>query len=214
MTSMHSQQMTCAWRLGPLLLGLLGLLLVQACTTERTVRRIDLTQQSGIYVVGYTDDNDRRRTFENRLANKLRQQDFTAFASIDDIDNIVDSTPAMIVDQAISHKAVAVLMVKPVNAAGNLTQAATMPAKYKILQDFYEESKNQVGDYDPAREAVFEVYAFILSSDQPKLVWSGTTWTFVADGMGAGIESITEILTEELVKIRQKIRSGEVDLLI
>ena len=213
MSSSHLSSTLTARPAGAILIMLISLVLL-ACTTERTVRRIDLTQQSGIYVVGYTDDNDKRHTFENRLADKLRQQDFTAFASIDDITNIINSTPEMIVDRAIGHKAVAVLMVKPVNSSDNLTRASAMPGKYKILQDFYKESKSQVGDYDPDKEAVFEVYAFILSSDKPKLVWSGTTWTFVADGMGAGIESITEILTEELVKIRQKIRSGEVDLLI
>ena len=193
-----------------LLLAILSVLL--GCTTTRTVRSVDLTRQSGIYVVGYTHDLERRGQFERQLVGRLIEQQFKAYASIDDIPDIAASTPQQLITQAREHQAVAVLMIKPVNSTEIQAHAQSMPSKYQILQDLYDESKAQIEHYDPNQEAVFEVYGFILNSKEPQLFWSGTTWTFVADGMGSGINSITTILTEELVKLRDKIRSGQVDL--
>lgn len=189
------------------------LVLVAGCAPEPKIRKVDLTRQSGIYVVGYTDNFKLRRTFENQLADKLRQQQFTVFVSSDEIPDITDSTPEMVIDLAISHGAVAVLTVTPINSDKPRPDTPQMASQYRMLQDFYHESKNKVNNYNPDKEAFFEIHAFVLDSNQPTTIWSGTTWTFEADGKGGGIDSVTETLTQVLVQIRDKIRRGEVNLL-
>ncbi|MCZ6854627.1 MAG: hypothetical protein O7G86_11980 [Gammaproteobacteria bacterium] len=48
---------------------------------------------------------------------------------------------------------------------------------------------------------------FFLDGQKTRLAWSGTTWSFEADGAGKAIRDISETVANELKKIRDRIRS-------
>ncbi|MCZ6710645.1 MAG: hypothetical protein O7B25_09800, partial [Gammaproteobacteria bacterium] len=53
-----------------------------------------------------------------------------------------------------------------------------------------------------------EVNLFILDGEAANLYWSGTTWSFHADGEGTAIRGISETIADQLQQVRDSARSN------
>lgn len=177
-----------------------------ACSTQTTVIRADLTKRAGLYIVGYTADTVLRTAMEDQLASDLRARDLVGYTSHLDIPDITASTVDELKAKANGRAAIGVVVVNEVAADASdsvVTHPDRISPLHKDLQSFYEYSKSrEPRPPDPDQQVFAEVNFFVLDGQTATLVWSGTTWSFRADGQGTALRGISELIANELVKVR------------
>jgi hypothetical protein len=189
----------------------LSVVVLAACTTKTTVIRADLTKGEGAYVVGYTPDPAIRTAIEEQLVADLRARDMIAYPSHVDIPDIAASSRKELIASANERAVIGVIVVNQVaaDASDSIVQdPQRVSPTHPDLQAFYAYSKDREQTFDPDQRVFAEVNLFILDGDIANLFWSGTTWSFSADGQGSAIRSISEMIADQLQQVRDTSRSN------
>lgn len=178
--------------------------ILTACSSNTDVVSYDLSKRSGVYVLGYTTDESVRRAIEDRLVEDIRARDMIAYASHLDLPEIPATTRRSLLDAANKRDALAVLVVNQVVAdeEGVIDNPLRVTTKHPDLAAFYEYTASIERDFDPAEPVFAEVNAFLIEGDRARLVWSGTIWSFNADGEGGAISGMSNNVADELGDIR------------
>ncbi len=178
--------------------------ILTGCSSNTDVVSYDLSKRSGVYVLGYTTDESVRRAIEDRLVEDIRARDMIAYASHLDLPEIPATTRRSLLDAANKRNALAVLVVNQVVAdeEGVIDNPLRVTTKHPDLAAFYEYTASIERDFDPAEPVFAEVNAFLIEGDRGRLIWSGTTWSFNADGEGGAISGMSTNIADELGEIR------------
>lgn len=184
---------------------LCGVYLMIGCSSKVIVRSIDFTQQAGIYIVGYSNNLEKRSQFERQLAEILEQKDFTVMVSYNDIPEITGAEPAAVINAATDHKALAVLMITPVNRDQELTK----PIQHPDLHAFYDYQTNKARPFDRQQPTVIDIHAFLINKNSTPLYWSGVIIPSNPDSIDSYINAVAEILTDALVIARKKVLASK-----
>lgn len=187
---------------------ILLVLLLTGCARADVIRT-DLTQSEGVYVLAYSTNIEIRRAMEDQLVADLNERAMVAYASYPDLPDISSTTRDGVLAAANAKRTVAVVIINQVvpGEDGVIDNPLRVSPEHPDLQAFYEYTKNVEENYDANREAFAEVNAFWIDGEKTRLAWSGTTWSFQADGAGGAIEGISETVATELRKIRDEFRS-------
>ena len=129
-----------------------------------------------------------------------------AYVSHTDLPDIRATTRKSVLAAANAKRTVAVVVINQVAADGRGVIKG-VPPKHLDFEAFYNYTKSVEQNYDPGQEVFAEVNAFLIDGEKARLVWSGTTWSFQADGAGSAIRGISETVANELRKVREQIRS-------
>ena len=192
-------------------LGMLG------CTTTTEVLNYDLTERSGLYVVGYATDDAVRRRFEDEVVADLKRSGMQGYPSHADFPAVTDMAAGTVASAANEQKAIAVLVVNQVvpGEGGVIENPARITPEHPDLVSFYEYTKSLEAQAhqgaDPDEAAFAEVNAFLLQDDAAKLVWSGTLWSFEADGRGGAITGLAQNVAEQLAEMRDALLANPLD---
>ncbi len=190
-------------------LVILAVCLLTGCAAAPDVIRTDFTQNEGVYVLGYTTNVDIRRAMEDQLVQDLNARDIVAYASHHDLPDIGTTTREGVLAAANAKRTVAVVVINQVvpGEDGVIDNPLRISPLHPDLQAFYEHTKNVEENYDADREVFAEVNAFLIDGQKTRLAWSGTTWSFQADGAGGAIRGISETVANELRTVRDEFRS-------
>jgi len=189
----------------------LGVFALSACTTQTTVIRADLTKGAGVYVVGYTPDPAIRTGIEEQLVADLRARQMIAYPSHVDIPDITASSRSEVIASANAKQVIGVIVINQVaaDAADSIVQdPRRISPIHPDLQAFYAYTKDREQTFDAAQRVFAEVNLFILDGEVANLFWSGTTWSFHADGQGTAIRAISETIADQLAQVRDISRSN------
>ncbi len=118
--------------------------------------------------------------------------------------------PAKVIAEAEARKLLAVLLINQV--AGDASDSIVKNPKrisplHPTLRAFYEHSKQNISSYDQSQEVFAEVNLFVLNKGEATLIWSGTTWSFRADGKGTAIGDISATIVDQIARLRARYRS-------
>ena len=187
---------------------ILAVLLFTGCARPDVIRT-DLTQNEGVYVLAYSTNGEIRRAMEDQLVADLNEQAMVAYASYRDLPDIASTTRDSVLAAANAKHTVAVIVINQVvpGEDGVIDNPLRVSPLHPDLQAFYAHTKNVEDNYDADREVFAEVNAFWIDGEKTRLAWSGTTWSFQADGAGGAIRGISETVATELRKIRDEFRS-------
>lgn len=174
------------------------------CSSNTDVVSYDFSKRSGVYVLGFTTDESVRRAIEDRLVEDIRSRDMIAYASYLDLPEIPATTRRSLVDAANKRNALAVLVVNQVVAdeEGVIDNPLRVTTEHPDLAAFYEYTASVERNFDPTEPVFAEVNAFLIEGDRGRLVWSGTIWSFNADGQGGAISGMSNNVADELGDIR------------
>ncbi|WP_371374929.1 hypothetical protein [Thalassotalea aquiviva] len=170
------------------------------------VRTIDTTKQSGIYIVGYSKNSDLRMLFEESLKSELLDQGFPVYTSYQDILGVTNTSADLIRDKANARNALVVLMVTPENRLGELTLPLAQPKPHNDLPAFVDFQQNKTPAFDPNKQTVAEVYAFLLNNEATPYYWSGVTYPYNSHSQKQAIMEVSKTLADALVDARNKVR--------
>lgn len=186
-----------------------AVVLLCACTTAPDVIRTDFTKNKGVYIVGFTPDPAIRRQMEDQLTADLQARNIVAHPSYGDLPDISTTTRDSILRAANAKQTVAVLVINQVvaDADGSIDNPVRTSPEHLNLQAFYDYSKSVQESYDSQQAVFAEVNAFLIDGENTRLFWSGTTWSFQADGAGGAIRGISETIANEIEKIRDQMRT-------
>ncbi|MDX1556076.1 MAG: hypothetical protein R3212_08625 [Xanthomonadales bacterium] len=197
-------------------LGALGMALVAGCaqspksgvTTEVTV--LDYRNANGAYVLVYSTDHELRSMFEDRLVADLAARDMLAFASYPDLPDASATTRETLLAAAKARKAMFVLVAEEVEhgQSGVVRSDRRITHEHPTLKDFYAHTKPADHEHDDDAQVFVEVSAFLIQGDFAKLVWSGTTWSFQADGQAGRIAEISAMIANAIDDARRKRNLG------
>lgn len=184
-------------------------LIVSGCAGKTEVTSYDFSKRGGVYVVGFTADETIRRGVEDQIAADLRSRDMVAFVSYEDFPSLSSMSRNTLIDAANDKEALAVMVVNQVVAGedGVIDNPVRITPEHPDLEAFYQWTKSVERDFDPDNEIFAEVNAFLIEGKRAKLVWSGTTWSFEADGEGGAISGISANIADELGQIRDALRA-------
>ena len=190
-------------------------LLLSACTTQTTVIRADFTERAGVYVVGYSADPTIRHPIEDQLVTDLTTRDMTAFASHADIPDITASNRDQLLDMANTKRAIGVLLINQVasDASDSVVEnPQRVSPRHPDLRAFYAYTQeNQPAPPGEDQTVLAEVNLFIVDDDEANLYWSGTTWSFQADGKGTAIRDISALVADQLQQVSKNARATAFD---
>ncbi len=194
----------------------LGLvLLLTACTTQTTVIRADFTQGEGALIVGYAADRAIRVAIEDQLVGDLTARNMVAYPSHPDIADITASNRDQLIALARAKKAVSVLVINQVasDASDSVVQnPERVSPNHPDLQAFYHYTEaHQPAAPQVGQSVLAEVNLFVLDGDKANLFWSGTTWSFQADGKGTALRDISALVADQLQQLRTNARSTAFD---
>ncbi|MEM1436834.1 MAG: hypothetical protein AAGG11_22490 [Pseudomonadota bacterium] len=189
--------------------ALFGTALLVGCATRTEVTTYDFSSRAGLYVLGYTTQEELRRAVEDRLVADIKARDMVAFASYVDLPVLEQTSRSSLLAAANEKQAIAILVVNQVTPGedGVIDNPARITPEHPDLAAFYEYSKTVQRDYEPGSEVLAEVNAFLLQEDGARLIWSGTTWSFDADGQGSAISGISDNIANELSQMRDTLRA-------
>ncbi len=184
-------------------------LVLTACVMQPDVIRIDFTQNAGVYIIGYTTDVRIRRAMEDQLVRDLKDREMIAYPSYPDLPDIQLTTRKNVLAAAHAKKTVAVVVINQVVAGeeGVIDNPIRISPDHPDLQAFYDYTRTLEENQEPDGEVFAEVNAFLIDGDKTRLIWTGTTWPFHADGAGGAISGISETIANELGKIRDEMRT-------
>ncbi len=187
----------------------LGVLILSACVTQPDVIRTDFTQNAGAYIIGYTTDAGIRRAMEGQLVQDLKDREMIAYPSYPDLPDIRLTTRENVLAAAHAKKTVAVVVINQVVAGedGVIDNPIRISPDHPDLKAFYDYTRTLEENLERNGEVFAEVNAFLIDGDKTRLFWSGTTWSFHADGKGGAIRGISETIANEMAKIRDAMRS-------
>ena len=187
---------------------LLAVFLFTGCARSDVIRT-DLTRNEGVYVLAYSTNGDIRRAMEDQLVADLNEQAMVAYASYHDLPSIRSTNRDGVLAAANAKHTVAVIIINQAipGEDGVIDNPLRVSPLHPDLQAFYAHTKNVEEAYDADREVFAEVNAFWIDGEKTRLAWSGTTWSFQADGAGGAIRGISETVATELRKIRDAFRS-------
>ncbi len=182
------------------------------CASRTEVFHTDLTQQTGVYVVGYTRDPAVRARIEDQLVRDLAARQITAWTSHPEIPDLTRGSAADVVAAANRHDAVGVIVINQVAADGAdavVENPQRITPLHPDLQTFISQSRAQMSAGVAAGQTVFaEVNLFLVDGNATRLFWSGTTWSFNADGKGTAARGISETIADQLVDARAEFERG------
>lgn len=190
-------------------------MLLSACATQTTVIRADFTQGEGALIVGYATDPAVRIAIEDQLVDDLTARNMVAHPSHPDIADITTSNREQLIALARAKKAVSVLVVNQVasDASDSVVQnPARVSPNHPDLRAFYDYTEaNQPVAPQVGQSVLAEVNLFIVDGDKANLFWSGTTWSFRADGQGTALRDISALVADQLQQVRTDARSTAFD---
>ncbi len=176
------------------------------CASQPQVKSIDLTEREGIYVLAYVEDESARAHIERQVVDDLTARGMRAYPSVDDFDDIASTTAERVFTAADRRRAVAVLVLDPVNR-NNTGSVVGNPRRISPtqpnLQALYDYSRSRMQTYDPTKEAIVEANLFV--ADGGELFWSGTAWSFAADGSGTALRELSGQITDALADARARL---------
>jgi hypothetical protein len=184
---------------------LLFSLLLNNCSNKVVVRSIDLTKQSGLYVVAYSDNLEKRAKFENLLAEMLRKNDFVVEVSYKELPNIVETSPEKLISMAKMHQSLAILMIKPANRLGAITMPMAPPLQHENIVEYYKYQHNEAVPFDNSLQTVAEIHTFLVNENNTPLYWSGVTFPYNASTIDDSIKDVATNLTEALIAARKQV---------
>lgn len=178
------------------------------CSSNTEVVTYDFSKKAGLYVLGYAADENLRRSIEDQLVADIEALQMVAFASYQDLPVLTQTTRRSLIDAANAQQAMAVLVVNQVvpGEGGLIENPARVSTEHPDLAAFYEYSKTVERNYQAGSEVFAEVNAFLLEADKSRLIWSGTTWSFDADGKGGAISGMSSNIAKEIAQIRDRLR--------
>ncbi|MCZ6855539.1 MAG: hypothetical protein O7G86_16640 [Gammaproteobacteria bacterium] len=187
----------------------IGMLILAGCVSPPDVIRTDFTKNAGAYIIGYTTDSGIRRAMEDQLVQDLEDRQMIAYPSYPDLPDIRLATRKNVLSAALAKKTVAVVVINQVVAGedGVIDNPIRISPHHPDLRAFYDYTRTLEDNPEPDGEVFAEVNAFLIDGDKTRLVWSGTTWSFQADGAGGAISGISETIASEMGKIRDKMRT-------
>lgn len=188
-----------------------AVVLLAACSSKSTVVTYDFSSKVGLYVLGYASDENLRRAIEDQLVADIGARDMVAFASHADLPALAETNRTEVVRAANAKQALAVLVVSQVipGEDGLVKNPARVSLDNPDVAEFYEYTKSVEENYTQGTEVFAEVNAFLLEGKDLRLVWSGTIWSFDADGKGGAISSISDNIAAELEQIRNALRPSD-----
>lgn len=185
---------------------------VTGCTSSPQVFSTDLTRQSGVYVVGYTEDVELRQAFEDRLVADLTARDITAHASYPDLPDLGASTADDLVREANRRAAVGVVLVNQATAEASgspVRNPARVTPLHPDIQTFYRLSRDEMQDARGDGRPVFaEVNLFLVDGSSTRLFWSGTTWSFQEGDRDEAVGRVSQTIAEQMSAAREQLNSG------
>ncbi len=186
-----------------------GVMILAACVTQPDVIRTDFTKYAGVYIIGYTTNIDIRRAMEDQLVRDLEDRQMIAYPSYPDLPDIRSTTRENVLAAAHAKKTVAVVVINQVvpGEDGVIDNPIRISPDHPDLKAFYNYTRTLDENREPVGEVFAEVNAFLIDGDKTRLFWSGTTWSFHADGAGGAISGISETIANEMSKIRDEMRS-------
>lgn len=167
---------------------------------------LDYRNANGAYVLVYSTDQELRTLFEDRLVGDLAARDMLAIASYPDLPDASATTRENLMAAAKAHKAMFILVVEEVRHGeiGVVQGDQRITQEHPTLRDFYAHSKPADHEHDDDEQVFVEVSAFLIQGDFAKLVWSGTTWSFQADGEAGRISQISTMIANAIDETRRK----------
>jgi hypothetical protein len=191
----------------------LSMIILSGCQSNVKTSTItaDFRDKSGVYIVGYTDNETARSLLESALATNLRKNDIVAYASSDDFPTITTTTPAQLRAVAKEKKVISVIILNRVSTDANdsvVKNPTRISPLHPTLQEFYAVSKSEsVDNFADSDDVFVEVNLFIVDGDKAKLYWSGTTWTKKGTEQNVAISDVAKTISEQLVILRNAKRS-------
>lgn len=174
---------------------------IAACSsTTNVTQHVGSEARKGTYIIALTEFQKVRRMFEDRLAADMAERGLTAYTSYNDLPDTRNSTREEALAAARARNALFVLAVEDV-VPGQDTQVQAegrITRERKTLQEFFEQNKPADQEYDPDKTVFVEVSAFQIRDTDTILVWSGTTWSFRADGQGGAIGDISSTIADAI----------------
>lgn len=179
-------------------------LIVSACATKPDVISYDFSTRAGGYVVGFTTDEGIRRAIEDQLVADLRANEMIAFPSYVDLPSLSSLNRDAVLKAANAKQVLAILVINQVvpGEDGVIDNPLRITPEHPDLASFYEFTKSVERNFDPDKEVFAEVNAFLIEGSNTRLIWSGTTWSFNADGKGGAISDMSGNIADELGQIR------------
>lgn len=172
------------------------------------VTMIDFRHSSGAYVLGYSADAEVRKLFEDQLVADLHAREINAWPSHPDIPDATQTTRDSVIAAANNKKAMFIVLAEQVPAGEQaVAQSKGGPRithEHPTLQDFYQNTRPPSQDYAADGQVYVEVSAYLIQEDMAKLFWSGTTWSFSADGKGGAIQDISTTIADAIVSARDR----------
>lgn len=178
-----------------------------ACSSTTTVtKHIGPDAPRGTYILALTSDAEVRRMFEDRLAADMAERGLTAFTSYPDLPDPRNTSRDQVLAAARARNALFVLAVEEVIPGTErvVKDAGRITPEHPTLRQFLENNQPTGVDHDPKSTVFVEVSAFQIREDQAVLVWSGTTWSFQADGKGGAIDDISTTIADAINTERQR----------
>jgi hypothetical protein len=197
---------------------LAGIMIVLAaafgCATKIELVTYDFSQRSGLYILGYTLDANLRRRMEDTLVEDLQEHDLIGYVSYIDLPDPLATDRQQVIAAANAKDAIGVLVINEVVPGEDelIENPNRISPEHPDLKAFYDYTKSvaQPRDSsqpsDSSQPAFAEANAFVLQGDSAKLVWSGTTWSFRADGKGSAIPDVSKQIADELLKAGNALR--------
>ncbi|MDA1075313.1 MAG: hypothetical protein O3A63_11215 [Proteobacteria bacterium] len=181
--------------------------LLAGCTGPTTVRTYDLTKHQGVYIVGYTMDEEVRRDFEDLMAEDLLAENFQVFKSYENLADVTRVKPETVVSRANDLSALTILLVNPVNAdaAAPPVAKSEVERQQEMLKDLRTHLVEAQTDYDPESVANIDVRLFLLSDKPPEMVWSGSIKLFDVGERAATLDGLSKMIVQALIAVRDSV---------
>ena len=191
------------------LLCLTLLVTLAACAAKPDVISTDFTRNQGVYILAYGTDSSRRQLMENQLVADLGKYNIIGYPSHKDLTDINSVNRTAVLREANSKRTVAVVVVNQVapNESGLIENPLRVSPEHSDLMDFFEYSESLESSYKPNQLVFAEVNTFWIDGAKARLAWSGTSWSFRADGAGGAIRGMSETIADELKTIRDTVRN-------
>lgn len=190
---------------------LLAILLI-VCTgcasapSDDDVMIMDFRNTSGAYILAYTADVDIRTRFEDQLVADLAARDIKAWPSYPDIPAATATNRENVLAAANAKQAMFVILAERVPPNGQAVAQTRRPErithKHPNLREFYEHTRPPEAPVDADGEVWVEVSAYLIQGDRAKLFWTGTSWSFAADGEDGAIADNSTTIANAIARAR------------
>ncbi len=175
------------------------------CSSSVEVRSIDATKQSGVFIVGFSENQGSRQYFETTLGKYLDEQGFKVFPSYLQIPDVVNSDAETVHKLAQDKQAMMVLVVSPENYQGKIKLPVKPPTQHHDLAKFYEHQGDKSSPFDPDKQTVAEVYVFLVNDEKAPYYWSGISMPHDTLSKEKALNDVARNLAKSLASARDEI---------